>query len=179
MSAVTDDGEERVLLVDAQDRRVGTATKLEAHRGGLRHRALSVIICNDRGEMLLQQRAIGKYHSGGLWANACCGHPSPAEETEQAALRRLQEEMGISCGLKPLSTASYRAPVSNGMIEDEVVHLFFGRYAGSVRPNPTEVAACRWIAIDRLQESVSVSPESFAVWFRLYLRLPAFDILAP
>lgn len=166
------DARERVVLVDAHDRSRGSAPKLEAHRRGLRHRAFSVIICNDRGEMLLQQRARGKYHSAGLWANACCGHPRPGENTRAAAARRLQEEMGFVCPLRALGTVSYNIAVGATLVENEVTHVYAGRYHGPVSPDPREVAQHRWAATDALLQELAVEPARFAAWFRLYLSGP-------
>lgn len=166
------DAGERVVLVDARDRRCGSAGKLEAHRRGLRHRAVSVIVCNERGELLLQQRAGGKYHSAGLWANACCGHPRPGEPVAAAAARRLREEMGFACPLAPLFTVSYRVAVGPQLTEHEVAHVFFGRYHGAVRPDPAEVAAHRWVPQHELLAAVATEPARYAPWFRLYLAGP-------
>lgn len=163
---------ERVVLVDADDRTCGSAPKLEAHRRGLRHRAFSVIVGNYRGELLLQQRARGKYHSAGLWANACCGHPRPGEDTPAAAVRRLQEEMGFICRLQPLGTVAYNVGVGEALVENEVTHVFLGRYQGPVRPNPGEVAQYRWTPAHALLGEVAAEPARFAPWFRLYLTGP-------
>ena len=133
------DLDEQVILVDLQDRETGVAPKLDAHRAGLLHRAISVCIVDARGRMLLQQRASGKYHSGGLWTNACCTHPRAGEGVREAAERRLEEELGVKCPLHWMLRTHYQAPVSRGLIENEVVHLFHGVYDGAVVPNPAEV----------------------------------------
>jgi isopentenyl-diphosphate Delta-isomerase len=159
---------ELVELVDDEDRPVGTAEKLDAHRRGLRHRAISVIVWNGRGELLLQQRAAGKYHSGGLWTNACCGHPRPGEGAALAAGRRLAEEMGFTCPLTPLFRTHYRADVGNGLIEDEIVHGFGGRYDGLVRPVASEAQDIRWLAATALAADLETRAEAYTVWFRLY-----------
>ena len=119
--------QEQVILVDQQDREIGVAEKLEAHRKGKLHRAFSVFLFNAKDEMLLQQRAAEKYHSGGLWTNTCCSHPRPGEPTEAAARRRLREEMGISCNLNKAFDFIYRAEFDNGLIEHELDHVFIGR----------------------------------------------------
>ena len=124
-----------IVLVDADDVPVGVAPKLEVHRRGLKHRALSVLVRNPAGEMLVHRRHAAKYHSGGLWTNACCSHPRPGEPAIDAAKRRLAEEMGIRCELTPLFTAQYRATVSNGFIEDELVHVFGATYEGPIEPD--------------------------------------------
>lgn len=158
-----------VILVDADDRPVGTAFKHEAHLDGLLHRAVSVLLFNSRGEALLQRRAEGKYHSGGLWANACCTHPAPGEACGAAAERRLREELGIAARLRPLGTFRYRAELDGGMIEHELDHLFIGRSDARPTPDPEEVAACRYLPPEALREEVSRHPERFAVWFRIIL----------
>lgn len=161
---------EQVILVDADDRTIGSAPKLAAHREGLLHRAISVQLRDFSGRLLLQKRHVGKYHSGGLWSNTCCSHPRPGEATATAAHRRLREEMGIACPLTPLFTASYRAVLDKGMTENEVVHCFGGRYAGEVRPDPIEAEDYSWTRIDELRQGVSEEPERYSAWFRIYVR---------
>ena len=159
-----------LILVDADDVPQGVASKVEVHRRGLKHRAISALVRNHAGEMLLHQRNGMKYHSGGLWTNACCSHPRPGEQTCDAARRRLAEEMGIRCNLKPLFLAHYRAAVSNGYIEDEVVHVFGGTYEGAVTPDPAEVADWKWISLATLVDDLERHPERYSIWFRHYLR---------
>ena len=127
---------ELMILVDEDDREIGIADKLETHRRGALHRAISVIVWDSAGRLLLQKRAAGKYHSGGSWTNACCGHPRPGEDVEAAALRRLEEEMGFTCPLESLGTIRYRAELDHGMIEHELVHMFRGLYDGTDRAEP-------------------------------------------
>jgi isopentenyl-diphosphate delta-isomerase len=148
--------EERVILVDENDVERGTAEKLRAHAEGALHRAFSVIVFNRRGELLLQCRAGGKYHSAGLWTNTCCGHPRPGEDTLVAARRRLGEEMGIDCDLQPLFGLRYRADFANGLAENEYDHVFVGRYDGEPRPDPGEVQAWRWAPLDSLRGELLV-----------------------
>ena len=173
-SATTD--HDPIILVDADDVPQGVASKLEVHQRGLKHRAISALVRNRAGEMLLHQRNAVKYHSGGLWTNACCSHPRPGEPTDDAAHRRLAEEMGIRCSLKPLFTAQYRAVVSNGYIEDEVVHVFGGTYEGAVTPDPAEVADWKWIPLAGLIDDLERRPERYTIWFRHYLREHLADI---
>jgi isopentenyl-diphosphate Delta-isomerase len=161
---------DHLILVDGDDVPQGIAPKMEVHRRGLKHRAISALVRNSAGEMLLHQRNAAKYHSGGLWTNACCSHPRPGETTPDAAHRRLAEEMGVHCALKPLFIARYRAAVSNGYIEDEVVHVFGGTYDGEVRPDPGEATAFRWVALDALIDDLARSPQRYTVWFHHYLR---------
>jgi isopentenyl-diphosphate Delta-isomerase len=158
--------EERVILVDERDREIGTAPKLRAHREGALHRAISVFVLNGRGEMLLQRRAHAKYHSGGLWSNACCSHPRPGEETAAAAARRLKEEMGLRTPLRWVHSFTYRAALADGLWEHEYDHVFVGRTDADPRPDPGEVAEWRWVAIDELSRELERHPERFTVWFR-------------
>jgi isopentenyl-diphosphate Delta-isomerase len=158
-----------VILVDTDDVEIGTAGKLDAHRRGLKHRAISVLVRNSAGELLLQQRNPAKYHSGLLWANACCSHPLPGESTAEAAVRRLDQEMGFTCALKPLFKFDYRAPVSDDLIENELVHVFGGTHDGAVSPDPAEVAQWKWIRFDDLASDIRQHPDEYAVWFRKYV----------
>lgn len=161
---------ETVILVDEHDAEIGSCEKLEAHRRGLRHRAFSIILDDGGGKTLLQRRQLTKYHSGGLWANACCGHPRPGEATGDAARRRLFEELGIRCALTPFQTARYRADLGGGMTEDEVVTLFRGVHRGSVRPDPTEVLEWTWRAIDDFRAAVTADGASYVRWVQEYVR---------
>ncbi|MGF1474560.1 MAG: isopentenyl-diphosphate Delta-isomerase [Geminicoccaceae bacterium] len=160
---------ERLLLVDEQDREIGVAGKLEAHRNGALHRAFSVLICDRQGQWLLQRRAPGKYHSAGLWANACCGHPRPGEATEAAALRRLEEELGFRCELKFVTKLIYRSKLDHDLIEHELVSLFVGRHDGSVEPDPEEADAIAWVEPLALAADLDSNPETYSVWLRRYV----------
>ena len=160
---------ERVILVDAGDTPIGTADKLAAHRAGQLHRAFSVFVLNDAGEMLLQRRARGKYHSGGLWSNACCSHPRPGEATDAAARRRLMEEMGFSCAVEPAFGMIYRADVGGGLVEYEYDHVLLGRWSGEPVPDPDEVADWRWAPLTELRRAVARRPRLFTYWFRVAL----------
>jgi isopentenyl-diphosphate Delta-isomerase len=164
------DSDETIILVDDQDREIGVAPKLEAHAQGLRHRAVSVCVLDARGRMLLQRRADNKYHSGGLWTNACCTHPRPGEAVAEAARRRLREELGVDCELKFALRTHYRADVGNGLIEDEVVHLFLGVYDGPVTPDPAEAAGYDWVTRADLRARIAAEPEAYTYWFRHYMR---------
>ena len=164
-----DEMSELMILVDEDDRAVGTAEKLEAHRRGALHRAISVIIWDSAGRLLLQKRAAGKYHSGGLWTNACCGHPRPGEDAAAAALRRLEEEMGFTCALEGLGTIRYRAELDHGMIEHELVHMFRGLYDGPVAASPAEAEGYQWARLVDVRADVAVMPQRFSAWFREYI----------
>lgn len=155
-----------LILVDPSDTPVGTCGKMQAHQKGLLHRAFSSFIFDTRGRLLLQRRAVSKYHSAGLWSNTCCGHPRPGEATTNAARRRLDEEMGFDCELRRVGTFFYREPFSNGLIEHEFVHLHVGRFNGSIFPDPAEVGAWKWIEISELLAWIGSDPEAFTVWFR-------------
>src|SRR5687768_1222605 len=128
-----------VILVNERDEAIGKMEKMEAHRKALLHRAFSVFIFNSNGDMLLQQRADNKYHSAGLWTNACCSHPLPGEETASAAARRLHEELGFSTPLRKAFTFTYRSDFENGLTEHEIDHVFTGIFDGEVFPNESEV----------------------------------------
>jgi len=172
----TDD--DHIVLVDVDDVPQGVAPKIEAHRRGLRHRAISVLVRNRAGDMLVHRRNAAKYHSGGLWTNACCSHPRPDEPPGEAARRRLAEEMGIRCEVVSLFTARYRAAVSNGYIEDEVVHVFGATYDGPVAPDPTEVSQWKWIPLRQLTDDLDHLPQHYTVWFRHYFQRHHDDIAA-
>lgn len=160
--------EECVVLVDADDRPVGRAGKLIVHLNNMRHRAVSVLICDRTGRMLLQRRSASKYHSEGLWSNACCSHPRPGEPPAAAAERRLGEEMGFAAPLSFAGRFQYEAVVGNGLWENEVVHVFTGFYDGDVAPNTNEVGAFCWQALDSIREDVAARPNRYTPWFRLY-----------
>ncbi|HMN37688.1 MAG TPA: isopentenyl-diphosphate Delta-isomerase [Hyphomicrobium sp.] len=170
---------EHVILIDAADCEVGVAEKLEAHRAGLLHRAFSVIIWDSRRRQLLQKRANSKYHSAGLWTNACCGHPRPGEAVAQAAARRLVEEMGFCCQLEELGTVRYRAALDNGLTEHEIVHVYRGVHDGSVRPDPAEAEAYDWRTLGEIRAVIAAAPERFTVWYRTYVAQEWPMALAP
>ncbi len=167
---LTRDEEEQVVCVDRYDRRRGAASKLEAHRRGLLHRAFSILVFNERRELLLQRRADTKYHFAGRWSNTCCGHPRPGEGTDAAAARRLREELGFAAPLEEHQQLIYRArdPVS-GLIEHEYLHVFQGIFAGEPVPSPEEVGAWRWASIPDVREDLAGSPDSFTPWFALLM----------
>jgi isopentenyl-diphosphate Delta-isomerase len=156
--------DEQVVLVDDSDCAIGLMEKLEAHRRGALHRAVSVWITDSQGRVLLQQRSPFKYHSPNLWANACCGHPKEGESSYDAAVRRLHEELGIQCTLHEHSSFIYRADVGQGLIEHEFDHLFLGFYEGSFSLNAQEAAAIRWIDGDVLRQALSQGKEGFVAW---------------
>lgn len=159
-----------VVLVDADDVEVGRAEKVAAHRSGALHRAFSVFVFDKTGRVLLQRRASGKYHSGGLWSNTCCGHPLPGESVEAAAKRRLFEEMGFICDLAPVSRFIYRAELGGGMVEHEVDHVLRGTWSSTPSPNPAEVENWLWISPTELDEALRANPGRFTAWLPLAWR---------
>ncbi len=167
---------ESVILVDEKDCHIGTQEKLAAHIIPQRHRAFSVFIFNREGDTLLQRRALGKYHSPGLWANSCCGHPRPHEEVEVAAGRRLGEELSFTCPLTFLTTVCYTLKLEKDLWELEYTHVFKGYYEGPIAPHPEEICEIKWISPEELRSHVLAQPESYARWFRLYV-LKHFDII--
>lgn len=174
------DADENVVLVDARDRPLGSHAKLDAHRRGLRHRAFSVFLADSDGRVLLQSRSLAKYHSGGLWSNACCGHPRVGESNIAAAGRRLREEMGLEAELRPAGRLSYAATLSEGWHENEIVHLFTGRSDAEPAPDRSEVHDWRRVETDRLAAECATLPDAFTAWFRIYLdRVPQVALLRP
>lgn len=161
--------DEQVILVDSQDRETGFMEKIAAHeQGGTLHRAFSVFLMDRDGRWLLQQRPAGKYHFPNLWTNACCSHPRPGERTEEAAHRRLGEELGCDCALQERFQFEYRAEsAAEGLTEHELDHVFTGICEGPFHPNPEEVEAVRWVAPDDLAQELEAHPESFTPWFKL------------
>jgi len=156
--------EESVVLVDTEDNEVGIAPKLEAHRRGLLHRAVSVFVFNSRGETLLQRRASRKYHSAGLWSNTACSHPRPGETPHAAAKRRLREEMGVRCSPRYAFRFLYRAELDRGLIEHELDHVFVGTSDAGPEPDPSEVEEWRWIGVAQLREELAAGPHRFTAW---------------
>lgn len=158
---------EKVILVNEQDEELGLMEKMEAHRKGLLHRAFSVFVLNQKGELLLQQRALHKYHSGGLWTNTCCSHPRQGEDPESAAHRRMEEEMGFDCPMEKALEFTYRAELDKGMTEHEYDHLFIGRFEGTPKINPDEVMEYRWQDLDELDAHITAHPEEYTAWFKI------------
>lgn len=158
---------EQVILVNESDEELGSMDKLAAHEQALLHRAFSVFIFNKKGEMLIQQRAIGKYHSGGLWSNACCSHPRPGEATIEAARRRLQEEVGIDTKLEKIFDFVYKAGLEQGLTEYEFDHVYAGEYDGPSVYNTEEVQDLKFKSMKELSESLEAEPGKYTVWFIL------------
>ena len=158
---------EHVILVDHDDRELGVMEKMEAHRRGLLHRAVSVFIVNSRGEWLLQRRAAQKYHSARMWSNAACTHPQQGETNLAAARRRLRQEMGIESGLTEVFDFVYRARLDAGLTEHEYDHIFVGITDQTPEPAPEEVMDYRYVDYQALEQEIRQYPERFTRWFRL------------
>jgi isopentenyl-diphosphate delta-isomerase len=158
---------EFVILVDEKDNQIGTGEKLDIHRKGILHRAFSILVYNSKGEMMLQLRAKTKYHGGGLWTNACCGHPRPGEAVEQAAKRRVMEEMGFECPLTKMFDYIYQVKLDKGMTEHEFLHVFKGTFDGVPKLNPEEADGWKWISMKDLGEDMKKNPQNYTPWFKL------------
>ncbi|MBA3900426.1 MAG: isopentenyl-diphosphate Delta-isomerase [Bacteroidetes bacterium] len=158
---------EKVILVDEKDNMIGEMEKMEAHEKGLLHRAFSIFVFNEQDEMLIQQRAIKKYHSGGLWTNTCCSHPRKGESDEAAAHRRLMEEMGFDCPLIEAFSFTYQAEFGNGLTEHEFDHVFIGYYNEAPAINKDEVEDYQWLSLAETEKQIEEMPEKFTEWFKL------------
>ena len=162
---------EKVILVDFNNQELGGEEKLVVHQKWLLHRAFSIFIFNSKHELLLQQRAVTKYHSDSLWSNTVCGHPRPGESTQEAASRRLHEEMEIECDLKEMGSFMYKAELENGLSEHEYDTVFIGIYDDEYRANPAEIMNTHWISSEELQTDMASHPEKYSVWLGLALEL--------
>lgn len=161
--------EDRVILVDESDREIGSAGKLEAHRDGKLHRAFSIFVFNPIGQMLLQKRSMKKYHSDGLWSNTCCSHPRPGERIETEAGLKLQQEMGFQCELQWIFSFAYKIQFKNSLIENEIDHVFIGRFDGTPTPNPDEVDDWKWMDLEAVVNDVRLHPHTYSYWFTICL----------
>jgi isopentenyl-diphosphate delta-isomerase len=159
--------EEKVILVNSNDEPIGLMPKMEAHEKAVLHRAFSVFVVNDKNELMLQQRALEKYHSPGLWTNTCCSHQRDGEGNIEAGLRRLDEEMGFTTPLEYLFNFIYKAPFDNGLTEHELDHVMLGRYEGDPVINPEEVASWKWMNIEEINFDLKNNPDSYTVWFAI------------
>ena len=168
---------EEVILVDEHDREVGTMEKLEAHQKGLLHRAFSILVFNSKGELMLQQRAIHKYHSGGLWTNTCCSHPRPGETAIDAGKRKLIQEMGFDCELTYSHKFIYKVELDNNLIEHEWDHVLVGYYNNKPEINTSEAMNWKFIALDALQKDVVENPQHYTQWFKMILQQPELSNL--
>lgn len=159
--------EEQVILVNEKDEQIGLMPKLEAHQKGVLHRAFSVFIFNEQNELMLQQRALHKYHSPGLWTNTCCSHQRDGETSLAAGERRLQEEMGFVVPLKETTSFIYKAPFDNGLTEHELDHILLGTYSGVPEICEDEVAAWKWMPLEAVKDDIKARPEIYTAWFKI------------
>lgn len=159
--------EEKVILVNERDEQIGLMPKMEAHEKALLHRAFSVFVFNDKRELMIQQRAMGKYHSPGLWTNTCCSHQREGESNIEAGRRRLQEEMGFTTNLQDTISFIYKAPFDNGLTEHEFDHILVGNYDREPEPNPAEVHAYKWVSLEDLKKDMMENPELYTEWFKI------------
>lgn len=155
-----------VILVDENDKKVGTEEKIRVHKEGKLHRAFSIFVFNSEGKLLLQKRAKSKYHSGGLWSNTCCSHPKPNESLEKAIHKRLKTEMGFDCELEEIFNFIYSAEFENGLSESEYDHVFKGEFNGKPDPNPNEAEDWKWISLEELKKDMERNPDKYTYWFR-------------
>ena len=158
---------EEVILVNEQDQQIGIMEKMAAHIVPRLHRAFSIFIFNSKGELLLQQRALSKYHSPGLWTNTCCSHPQNGETLEQATSRRLQEEMGMTCDMHEVFTFIYKAPVGLGLTEHEYDHVWFGQSDALPVINPEEVASFKYMTLEDISDDLKAHPQCYTEWFKI------------
>ncbi len=164
---------ENVILVDKHDNTIGSMEKLEVHKKGLLHRAYSILIFNTKGELLLQKRAVSKYHSGGLWSNACCSHPKPDESLPDATRKRLRYEMGIDIQPEFAFKFIYRCALDKGLIEHELDHVFTGLFDGIPFINRNEVEDWKFMNIKSLRNDLNSNPENYTIWFNQIMNHPA------
>lgn len=158
---------EMLILVNEQDEQIGEMEKMEAHRKGLLHRAFSVFLFNAKGEVMMQQRSLEKYHSPGLWSNTCCSHPHVGESLQEAVHRRLMEEMGLQADTQHVYSFIYKADFDNGLCEHEFDHVFVGFCDELPQINPSEVAAWKFISIDDLQKDLHEKASEYSVWLKI------------
>lgn len=161
---------EQVILVDSRDREIGEMDKIEAHQLGRLHRAISIFIFTSKGELLIHRRAMGKYHSSGLWSNTCCSHPRPGENVADAAFRRLKEEMGFQTELQEIFSFIYKADLGNGIFEHEFDHVFIGKSDEFPFPNKREVSEWKWMSIDHISDEIDNHPNDYTIWFQLIFK---------
>jgi isopentenyl-diphosphate delta-isomerase len=162
---------EKVILVDENDNEIGTKEKIQAHEnGGRLHRAFSVFVFNEKGEIMIQRRADGKYHCAGLWTNTCCSHPRPGEPLEDAVHRKLKQELGFDTELREILSFVYMAQFENGLTEHELDHVFVGRFDGTPELNPEEVGDFKWVNPEELEKSIQETPDEYTPWFKIILK---------
>jgi isopentenyl-diphosphate Delta-isomerase len=158
--------DKRIILVDELDNVLGYEEKLKAHEDGALHRAFSIFVVNSKGEIMLQRRALDKYHSGGLWTNTCCSHPLEGEIMETTIHKRMEIEMGFDCPMAPLFTFIYKAEFGNGLIEHELDHVYLGKYEGEPNPSPAEACDWKWMDIYEVKKDMQRNPHMYTYWFK-------------
>ena len=158
---------EYVVLVDENDNEIGQMEKQAAHIDPHLHRAFSIFLFNSKGELLMQQRALSKYHSPGLWTNTCCSHPRAGETLEEATSRRLMEEMGMTCPMHEVYTFLYKAPVGEGLTEHEFDHVFIGQSDDTPIINHEEVGSWKYMTVADLKDDIQLHPEQYTEWFKI------------
>jgi isopentenyl-diphosphate delta-isomerase len=163
---------EQVILVDEQDNEIGVMEKMEAHQKGLLHRAFSVLLFNNQGELLLQKRASTKYHSGGLWTNTCCSHPMPNENILDAAKRKLYQEMGIQTEMEFAYKFIYTTSLDNNLIENELDYVLIGNFDGKPQLNPAEASDWKFASLESIKEDMISKPDNYTVWFKKIIHHP-------
>jgi isopentenyl-diphosphate delta-isomerase len=156
-----------VILVDENDNQIGFEEKLKAHQNANLHRCFSIFVFNKKGQLLLQQRALNKYHSAGLWTNTCCSHPRPKEETKDSAHRRLKEEMCFDCELTEIFSFKYKTTFDNGLTENEFDHVFIGKYNEEPILNRAEANAYKWVDLKWLEKDIKNNQEKYTVWLKI------------
>ena len=159
--------EDKVILVDNNDNQIGLMPKLEAHEKGVLHRAFSVFIFNNHGELMLQRRALTKYHSPGLWTNTCCSHQRDGESNISSGKRRLNEEMGFDTELFEKTSFIYKAKFDNGLTEHEFDHVLVGSYNHSPMINSNEVDSWKWMSIENVKKDIKDYPNNYTAWFKI------------
>jgi len=159
--------EEQVILVNEKDEQLGLMPKMEAHQKAVLHRAFSVFVFNNKNELMLQQRALSKYHSPGLWTNTCCSHQRDGESNLKAGTRRLMEEMGFVTTLEEKTSFIYKAPFDNGLTEHELDHIMVGNYEGEPNINKEEVEAWKWMPLEKVKDDIKKQPELYTAWFKI------------
>lgn len=162
--------EEKVILVNEKDDQLGLMGKMEAHQKAVLHRAFSVFIFNQKGELLLQQRAHDKYHSPGLWTNTCCSHQRDGESNIVAGKRRLEEEMGFSCDLEEMFWFVYKASFDNGLTEHELDHVMVGYYDEDPKINEDEAASFKWMLLEEVKNDIELHPDLYTEWFKIIFK---------
>lgn len=161
---------EHIAVVNENDEVIGFNEKLEVHKSGILHRAFSIVVFNNSNEILVQKRALSKYHSPGLWTNTCCSHLAEGEIWDEVLHKRLVFEMGFDCLLEFAGKFHYKAEFDNGLIENEIDHVFVGKWSGTPKPNPTEVCEYKWISKETLIDNLEKTPSEFTIWLPYVLK---------